>query len=83
MASSALRSRNRLRWLHLTVGAALNTYVYLPPGSAGWLQWSLMLAGVPAVTISGIAMWKGPALRRALRSKGAPVRSPVDPRPVS
>jgi hypothetical protein len=66
MSSPAVRQRSVLRWLHLVIGAALATYVYLPPGDAEWLRWGLMLVGVPAVTISGIAMWKQAALRRML-----------------
>jgi hypothetical protein len=68
MSSPAVRTRRRLRWLHLSIGGALGTYVYLPVGSADWLRWALMLGGIPAVTLSGIAMWKPAVFRR--RSTG-------------
>jgi hypothetical protein len=68
MAISARRQRIVMRWLHISVGSLLATYVYLPPGSASWLRWTLMLAGVPAVSLTGVWMWKQAALRRILHS---------------
>jgi hypothetical protein len=73
MSNSVARNRRRLRWLHLGVGGAIGTYVYLPVGSADWLRWALMLGGVPFVTFSGVAMWKPALFRRR------PTRPAVDP----
>lgn len=68
--------RSTLRLLHIVVGSLLATYVYLPAGEAPWLQWTLMLAGVPAVAITGVWMWKQAAIRRLLnRFSGQPTRS--------
>jgi hypothetical protein len=66
MTTTTIRQRSTLRWVHIVVGAALATYVYLPldTGPAPALRWALMLVGIPAVTISGIGMWKYAALRR-------------------
>ena len=68
--------RSALRLLHIVVGSLLATYAYLPAGEAPWLQWTLMLAGVPASTITGVWMWKQAAIRRLLnRLSGRPTRS--------
>jgi len=81
MTGSARRQRTVMRWLHITVGAMLATYVYLPPGNASGLRWALMLAGVPAVSLSGVWMWQQAALRRLLRAalsrRGAAWRGPA------
>jgi hypothetical protein len=58
--------RRRLRVLHLVAGGLLGAYPYLPgtlPGH-GALRWSLMLVLVPAVTASGLWMWRQAAVRR-------------------
>ena len=68
--------RSVLRLLHIVVGSLLVTYAYLPAGEAPWLQWTLMLAGVPAVAITGVWMWKQAAIRRLLnRWSGRPTRT--------
>jgi|SRR6516165_3787961 hypothetical protein len=68
--------RSVLRLLHMVVGSLLATYVYVPAGEVPWLQWTLMLAGVPAVAITGVWMWKQAAIRRLLnRLSGQPTRS--------
>jgi hypothetical protein len=61
--------RTRLRGLHLAAGSLLGAYPYLPdtvPGH-GLLRWSLMTLVIPAVTASGLWLWKQAAVRRWLR----------------
>lgn len=63
---SPRRLRNLMRIVHIALGAALGTYVYLPtylPGHGAY-QWALMLVVVPAVTITGLVMWKQALVRR-------------------
>ncbi|WP_375426668.1 hypothetical protein [uncultured Friedmanniella sp.] len=64
--------RSILRWTHLVVGSLLATYVYLPVGSADWLRWTLMLVGIPTVSVTGVWMWKQALVRRWFaRRRGA------------
>jgi hypothetical protein len=70
--TSPRRTRDLLRVLHLVVGGLLAAYVYLPadlPVVEVW-RWSLMLVGVPAVTATGLLMWKQAAARRLLARLG-------------
>lgn len=67
MSATARDLRLALRTLHLITGALLATYVYLPPGSATWLRWLLMVFAVPAITVSGVWMWKQAAIRRLIK----------------
>jgi hypothetical protein len=71
MNTRARTRRTVLRYTHLAVGALMATYVYLPPGDAPWLRWALMLAGVPAVTVTGLWMWKQATIRRLLARRGS------------
>jgi hypothetical protein len=58
------------RSVHLVTGLVLVAYVYATPPSD-----SALTAGVrwllPVVVFSGVAMWKGPRLRRYLRRRAA------------
>lgn len=60
----ARSQRTVLRWIHVVVGSLLATYAYLPPGEGAWLRWVLMVAGVPALAVTGLWMWKQAAARR-------------------
>ncbi len=76
-----VRARSQRTWLrlfHVVVGSLLATYVYLPPGQAPGLRWTLMVIGVPAVTVTGVWLWKQAAVRRLLsrRRSPAPVQGP-------
>lgn len=69
--TSAPLTRRRLRALqravHLGAGVVLLAEVYfsplLGPGLTVIVQWVVF----PALVISGMAMWKGPRIRRAVR----------------
>lgn len=63
------RTRARQRLVHLVAAALLVAYVYaapwLPPGPTAVVQGAV----VPAVVLSGLALWKWPQIRTALRRR--------------
>lgn len=70
--------RTVTRWIHLVVGALLNTFVYVAyfrDGGVAWLHTFLVWVGVPLVVITGVAMWQQPRIRRALRQRSTPERA--------
>ena len=59
------RQRMISRTIHIVIGVAMIIYVYLPPGAlSNALRSALMWAGAPFVSLSGMWLWKGAALRR-------------------
>jgi hypothetical protein len=64
-------SRSTLRRGHLIEAAALIAYVYTPLGDSDPVQLVVRLVIVPAIVITGLLMWKLPALRARGRRRAA------------
>ncbi len=62
--------RTAQRGAHLIAATALLANLYATPllgtGFTAAVQWGV----VPVVVLSGLALWKWPAIRRALRGRG-------------
>jgi hypothetical protein len=63
--------RSILRWIHIVFALPLIGYIYGPPAETvqylPYFRWIYF----PAVALSGLWMWKGPAVRRLFsRSEG-------------
>lgn len=74
MSTTVKTQRTIVRAVHLLVGLALGTYVYLPlhlEDAREGLRLVLMFVGVPLVTVTGLWLWKGAALRRRVRRTAA------------
>jgi hypothetical protein len=71
-SGNKLLSRPTSRVVHLVFGSAMSAYIYLPDGAVSdVLQVGLASVGVPLVSLSGMWLWKGAALRRAVRQRAA------------
>lgn len=80
--SSPRLVRTWLRVLHLVVGSAMATYVYLPSylGASDVLRVFLAVVGVPLVVGTGLLLWKQAQARRLLarlRGRRDAARVPV------
>jgi hypothetical protein len=64
LTASTVRKLERL--VHLGAGGALLAYIYAPFGEP--LGDAIRFAILPVLTMSGIAMWQAPRLRRILRA---------------
>jgi hypothetical protein len=75
-----LSNRNLNRSIHVGLGALLGCYVYWPEfreHPAGAIVTQAVV--LPLVTLSGLWLWKGKQVLRALRGRAAPaVAVPVD-----
>lgn len=62
--------RSILRWIHIVFALPLIGYIYGPPAETvqylPYFRWIYF----PAVALSGLWMWKGPAVRRLLARSG-------------
>ncbi|WP_380166788.1 hypothetical protein [Jannaschia sp. R86511] len=83
--SSPRLVRAWVRVLHLAVGAALATYVYLPSSlaAADVLRVLLAVVGVPLVVVTGLLLWKQAQARRLLARLRARGRVLAAPAPVA
>ena len=70
-------ARKRERGVHLVAGVVLFAYVYVPKGAA--LDELIRLFVFPLLALTGIAMWKAAAVRRALRRVGRGARAGARP----
>jgi len=59
--------RDRLRLAHLGEAAVLAAYVYTPLGDISTVRAVVRFGLLPAMVVSGVIMWKLPALRSRLR----------------
>ena len=63
--------RSLLRWFHLLLAIPIIGYIYSPfenlPQYAGPTRYVFF----PAIVLSGLWMWKGPAVRRLFSKKSA------------
>ncbi len=69
------RRRTSARTIHLVAAAMLGAFVYAPGEFVEPLRLMLQLLVIPAVTITGVFLWKQAAIRRALsRFHGRPAQ---------
>lgn len=71
------RQKTILRLVHLVSGMTLAAYVYIPPQLdvlTAPLRLALAYVGVPLVSLTGVWMWKGTAVKRSLRALRATSR---------
>jgi hypothetical protein len=64
---SAKAVRDRARVAHLAEAAVLIAYVYTPLGYDDVMRAFVRILLVPAMVLTGLVMWKLPALRRVAR----------------
>jgi hypothetical protein len=62
--------RSILRWIHILFGLPLVGLVYGPPAEVEPYRPVFQYFFVPVLILSGLWLWKGPAIRR-LVSRGA------------
>jgi uncharacterized protein (DUF2141 family) len=61
-----IKNRNVVRWVHIGIGAIIATYVYSPWVGLPVFQLAVQAVVLPAVIISGLWLWKGHLLRKAV-----------------
>lgn len=66
--SSARGQRTASRVLHLVAGVALAVFVDGPPQLTGAMQPWMQLVAVPALSATGLFLWKQAQLRRLVAS---------------
>jgi hypothetical protein len=71
MSRSATNTRNLHRVIHLIGGAVLGTFIYSPLRDVPWFCLATQAVVVPLVTMTGLWLWKGHALRSWLRRANA------------
>lgn len=72
------RIRAIARIIHIVIGLALGTYVYLPvylESARSALQTGLAFVGIPLATATGLWLWKGHLVTRAVRGRAAAERA--------
>jgi hypothetical protein len=73
------RQRRAQRAVHLLAAVVLFAYVYAPLGSRH--EDIVRFAALPALALTGIAMWQSARIRRALRSRRGTGREQTTERP--
>lgn len=68
---TAASLRVSLRWFHIVGGLIVGTYLYSPWSANAAFTALTLYVVVPALVLSGLAMWKQGALMRLLRRSGA------------
>jgi hypothetical protein len=61
------RSTHRL--VHLLLAAVLGAFVYSPFTADPTFRLVVQVIAVPVLVVSGLRLWRGPALRRWLRTR--------------
>lgn len=64
LKESIMKTRNLLRWIHLVGAALIGAYVYSPWSSLTWFTLLMQIGVIPALTLSGLWMWKPKWFRR-------------------
>jgi len=67
---SRLWRRSTHRLAHLALSVALGAFVYSPLRTAPAAVIATQIVLFPLLALSGLLMWKGPALRRRYRDRG-------------
>lgn len=60
-----------LRWLHLLFGLPLIGFVYGPPAETEQYRFMFQYVFMPMILVTGLWMWKGPAIERLIFRKSA------------
>ncbi|MBC8070191.1 MAG: hypothetical protein IAG13_17790 [Deltaproteobacteria bacterium] len=66
MSSSTIR--NASRWIHLVGAAWLGAFIYSPLVEVAAFRVATQFAVVPALTLTGLVLWKQAQLRNLLRT---------------
>jgi hypothetical protein len=61
--------RSILRWMHIIFGVTLIGYIYGPPEQVQQYAKFFRYFYFPVTVLTGLLMWKGPALRRLFSKK--------------
>ena len=73
MSNWLIKARKRERMVHLVAAVLLFAYVYVPKAAA--LDELIRLVAFPLLALTGVAMWKAAAIRRALTRVGRRARA--------
>jgi hypothetical protein len=68
---SRVWKRSTHRVVHLLLATVLGTFVYSPFTVAPTFRLVVQVIAFPALVVSGLLLWRGPALRRWLRTHRA------------
>jgi hypothetical protein len=63
--------RSILRWIHLVFAIPIAGYVYSPFADLPNYAPVVRFVAIPVLVVTGLWMWKGPALRRLISKKSA------------
>jgi len=63
--------RSLLRWFHLILAIPIIGYIYSPFENLPQYAGPTRFVFFPAIVLSGLWMWKGPAVRRLFSKKSA------------
>ena len=69
--------RNTLHIIHLIVAGLVGAYIYSPLGDIAWFANLVRVSVLPALAISGLAMWQMPWLTKMLKRQPVPVRNEI------
>jgi len=69
MALTSRKIRLMLRWMHIVLGLVTLCYIYSPFHDIVAYQWVMKLVVIPAITLSGVWIWKFKAVNGFLRIK--------------
>lgn len=64
--------RSIVRWVHMVLGVPIIGYVYSPFDEIPNFAPAVRIVFLPALVLSGMWLWKGPAVRRWISNGPAP-----------
>lgn len=64
--------RSILRWMHVVFGLTLVGYIYGPPAETVQYLPFFRYVYLPLILLTGLWMWKGPAIRKMFSKKSGP-----------
>ncbi|RRB13841.1 hypothetical protein [Larkinella knui] len=67
--------RTLTRWIHLLGAAAIGIYVYAPWHTIRWFTLLMQILVIPALSLTGLWLWKGHLLRRKKDTRSFPVHT--------
>jgi hypothetical protein len=67
--ATRLWRRSTHRLAHLLLAGVLGTFVYSPFTADPTFRFVVQVIAFPALVVSGLLLWRGPALRRWLRTR--------------
>lgn len=66
----ATTKRSILRWIHIIFGLTLVGFIYGPPEEVAQYRDNFRFFFMPAVIVTGIWLWKGPAIAALFSKSG-------------